>query len=74
MDVIDFAKRYHQDEIATGLESRRRKLAEQAGKPAPVQAPAAATAQPAKKPQVPDAPTSMPAAKPAEAAPRSQDA
>jgi len=75
MDVIDFAKRYHQDEIATGLESRRRKLAEQAGKPAPVQAPAAATAtaQPA-KPKVPDAPTPMPAAKPAEAAPRSQDA
>ncbi|MGM3276471.1 ankyrin repeat domain-containing protein [Ralstonia sp. 24A2] len=73
MDVIDFAKRYHQDEIATGLESRRRKLAEQAGKPAAVQAPATATAQPA-KPQVPDAPTPMPAAKPAEAAPRSQDA
>lgn len=72
MDVIDFAKRYHQDEIATGLESRRRKLAEQAGKPAPVQAPAAATAQPA-KPVVPDAPTPMPAAKPAAAAPRSSD-
>jgi hypothetical protein len=76
MDVIDFAKRYHQDEIAAGLESRRRKLAEQGAKPAPMQtpaAPAAATAatQPA-KPAVPDAPTPMPAAKPA-AAPSSPD-
>lgn len=73
MDVIDFAKRYHQDEIAAGLESRRRKLAAQAGQPAaPVPAPTA-VAQPA-KPQVPDAPTPTPAAKPAAAAaPRSQD-
>ncbi|HWV03933.1 ankyrin repeat domain-containing protein [Ralstonia sp.] len=59
MDVIDFAKRYHQDEIAAGLESRRRKLAEQAGKPAPVAAPAAAVPQPAKA-SAPDAPTPMP--------------
>jgi ankyrin repeat protein len=68
MDVIDFAKRYHQDEIAAGLESRRRKLAEQAGKPAPVQPPAApaAAAQPAKS-AVPDMPAPMPAAKPAPA-------
>ena len=59
MDVIDFAKRYHQDEIAAGLESRRRKLAEQAGKPAPVAAPPAAVPQPAKA-SAPDAPTPMP--------------
>ena len=74
MDVIDFAKRYHQDEIAAGLESRRRKLAEQAGKPAPAQAPAtpSAAAQPA-KPAVPDVPAPMPAAKPAPAAPSSQE-
>jgi ankyrin repeat protein len=74
MDVIDFAKRYHQDEIAAGLESRRRKLAEQAGKPAPVQPPAApaAAAQPAKS-AVPDMPAPMPAAKPAPAAPSSPE-
>lgn len=54
MDVIDFAKRYHQDEIAAGLESRRRKLAAQAGQPAPAAAP-----QPAKA-GAPDAPTPMP--------------
>lgn len=63
MDVIDFAKRYHQDEIAAGLESRRRKLAEQSGKPAPAAQPAA-----------PEAPTPMPAPKPAAAAPSNRDA
>lgn len=62
MDVIDFAKRYHQDEIAAGLESRRRKLAEQSGKPAAAPAPAAAVSQPA-KPAAPDVPTPMPPAK-----------
>jgi hypothetical protein len=60
MDVIDFAKRYHQDEIAAGLESRRRKLAEQGAKPAPVP-PAAPSAQPV-APVAPDVPTPMPAA------------
>ncbi|WP_233176783.1 ankyrin repeat domain-containing protein [Ralstonia sp. ASV6] len=54
MDVIDFAKRYHQDEIAAGLESRRRKLAAQSGQPAP-----------AAKPAAPEAPTPMAAPKPA---------
>lgn len=76
MDVIDFAKRYHQDEIAAGLESRRRKLAEQGAKPSPAQtpaAPAASATQPA-NPAVPDVPAPMPAAKPAAAAPRSQEA
>ncbi len=60
MDVIDFAKRYHQDEIAAGLESHRRKLAEQGAKPAPVP-PAAPSAQPV-APVAPDVPTPMPAA------------
>lgn len=59
MDVIDFAKRYHQDEIAAGLESRRRKLAAQAGQPAPAAAP-----QPAKA-SAPDTPTQMPMPMPA---------
>lgn len=67
MDVIDFAKRYHQDEIAAGLESRRRKLAAQAGQPAPAAAP-----QPAKA-SAPDTPTPtstpMPAPKRDAAAP-----
>ncbi len=66
MDVIDFAKRYHQDEIATGLESRRRKLAEQATKPAPVAQPSA--------PEVPaPTPIPMPAAKPPAAIPNDRD-
>ncbi|MCO5398763.1 ankyrin repeat domain-containing protein [Ralstonia soli] len=77
MDVIDFAKRYHQDEIAAGLESRRRKLAEQGAKPAPAQTPAAPTAAvpaaQAGKSAAPDVPTPMPPAKPAAAAPRSPD-
>jgi len=62
MDVIDFAKRYHQDEIAAGLESRRRKLAEQSGKPASAPVPAAAVSPPVKA-AAPDVPTPMPAAK-----------
>lgn len=64
MDVIDFAKRYHQDEIAAGLESRRRKLAAQSGKPMPA---------------APEAPTPMPmpapnSTAPAAAAPSNRDA
>lgn len=75
MDVIDFAKRYHQDEIATGLESRRRKLAEQGAKPAAAQTPPAPATVPAiqpAKPAVPDVPAPMPAAKPSPA-PSNQD-
>lgn len=75
MDVIDFAKRYHQDEIATGLESRRRKLAEQGAKPAAAQTPPAPATVPAiqpAKPAVPDVPAPMPAAKPGPA-PSNQD-
>jgi len=62
MDVIDFAKRYHQDEIAAGLESRRRKLAEQSGKPAP-----------AAKPAAPEAPAPMASPRPAPAASSNRD-
>nr|WP_311529007.1 ankyrin repeat domain-containing protein [uncultured Ralstonia sp.] len=54
MDVIDFAKRYHQDEIAAGLESRRRKQAVQSGKPVPA-APEAPVPMPGPKPTVPAA-------------------
>ena len=62
MDVIDFAKRYHQDEIAAGLESRRRKLAEQGAKPAPATQSAA-----------PEAPTPMPPPKAPAVVPRNND-
>lgn len=63
MDVIDFAKRYHQDEIAAGLESRQRKLAEQGAQPAPARPPAA-PAVPATA--VPDTPAPMPMPRPPE--------
>ncbi|WP_296226313.1 ankyrin repeat domain-containing protein [Ralstonia sp. UBA689] len=76
MDVIDFAKRYHQDEIAAGLESRRRKLAEQAAAAKAASAPAQSgpvAAQPA-KPAVPAMPAPMQAPKPAAAASSNRDA
>ena len=76
MDVIDFAKRYHQDEIAAGLESRRRKLAAQgaAAKAAPAPTQSAPVAVPATNAVAPDLPVPMPTPKPAAVAPASRDA
>lgn len=68
MDVIDFAKRYHQDEIASGLEARRRKLAEPGAQPAPARQPAAPAVTRPAAPMVPDAPTPMPTPRPPEPA------
>lgn len=59
IDVADFARRYCQDEIAAGLESRRRKLAERSGKPVSAPVPAVAVSPPAKA-AAPDVPTSIP--------------